>query len=163
MTLKKTKFLKSYAAAIAMSLLASCGQNKVEQREVTPAKKIAHQNTLTIELFSEFPEEVKGCSCYFSIDSTAFKKNQYIYISDFDKTSFIKVNGELTKFTKSDSKEVDDKTKIVSYKSDKYNATIELKDGIKNGDETQLKTGAITVTDKKGAKVTKKFYGECGC
>jgi hypothetical protein len=58
---------------------------------------------------------------------------------------------------------VDTENTVAKYKSDKYEMTIEVKDGGKNGDETWLRTGTIKLTDKKGKTLTKTFYGECGC
>ncbi len=121
------------------------------------------ENEFTIDTFSTFPPEIDGCSCYFSNDSTEFKKGEYIYMNDYAQTSFLKVNGVLTKFAQTDFKEIDSLNVIAKYKSDNYEMTIESKDGIQNGDETWLKTGVIKLTDKKGKTITKTFYGECGC
>jgi hypothetical protein len=41
--------------------------------------------------------------------------------------------------------------------------TIEVVDGMQSGDETYLKSGTITLKDKKGKTIKKTFYGECGC
>lgn len=84
-------------------------------------------------------------------------------MNDYAQTSFLKINGVLTKFTQTDFKEIDSTLTIAKAKNDKYEMTIETKDGKQNGDETYLKTGTIKLTDKNGTTITKTFYGECGC
>ena len=69
----------------------------------------------------------------------------------------------MIKFTQTEFKEIVKGNVKAKYKSDNFEMTIEVKDGIQNGDETRLKTGSITLTDKTGKTVTKTFYGECGC
>lgn len=122
-----------------------------------------YQQTLTIDTFKTFPTEIDGCSCYFSNDSTEFKKGEYIYMNDFAEISFLKINGVLTKFKQTEFKEVDKTTRIAKAKSDKYEMSIEIHDGIQSGDETWLTTGTIKLTDKTGKTISKTFYGECGC
>ena len=119
--------------------------------------------TLTIDTFSEFPPEIDGCSCYFSNNSGELASHKYIYANDFAQTSFMKINGVLTKFTQVSLKKIDNKNTIAKYKSSKFEITLEIKDGKKNGEETMLKTGTITLTDKQGNSIKKIFYGECGC
>ena len=131
---------------------------------MTQTDKMKYDNqALTVDTFSTFPPEIDGCSCYFSTDSIAFKKNEYIYINDFAQTSFLKINGVLTKFIKTDFKQIGSLNIKAKYINDNYEMTIEFRDGVQNGDETWLKTGTINLTNKKGRTITKTFYGECGC
>ncbi len=152
----KNKFLPTFLSLVTLTLLFACGQNNAD-------KNVAQTNNIAIDTFSIFPAEIDGCSCYFSNDTTEFKKGKYIYMNDYAETSFLKINGVLIKFTQTDFKEIDSVNIIAKYKSDNYEITIESKDEMQNGDETWLKTGTITLTDKKGKTVTKTFYGECGC
>ncbi len=159
----KHKFLSSFLTAITLTFLIACRQGN-SNKNVTQSEKIKFDDqALTIDNFSTFPPEIDGCSCYFSNDSTEFKKGEYVYMNDYAQTSFLKINGILTKFTQTDFKEIDSLRVKAKYKSDNYEMTIDTKDGIQNGDETWLKTGTIKLTDKKGKTVTKTFYGECGC
>lgn len=159
----KNKFLSSFLTAVTLTFLFACGQsNSCESEPMTDNIKLDDQ-ALTIDPFSTFPPEIDGCSCYFSNDSTEFKDGQYIYMNDYAQTSFLKINGVLTKFTQTDFKEIDSLNVKAKYKSDNYQMTIELKNGIQNGDETWLKIGTIKLSDKKGKTIIKTFYGECGC
>ena len=146
-----------------LTFLFACGQSS-SNKSVTQTDKIKPDaEVLTIDTFSTFPPEIDGCSCYFSNDSTEFNKREYIYMNDFAQTSFLKINGVLTKFTQTDFKEVSKTTTVAKAKSDKYEMTIEVIDCKQIGDETSLKSGTIKLTDKKGKIITKTFYGECGC
>ena len=84
-------------------------------------------------------------------------------MDNYAQTSFLKINGVLTKFTQTDFQEVDSLNAIAKYKADHYIMTIESQNGKQNGDETWLKTGKIKLTDQNGKTITKTFYGECGC
>lgn len=159
----KNKILSRLLTVITLTFLFACGQSNTNKNTTQTDSIIPDNQALTIDPFSTFPPEIDGCSCYFSTDSTEFKKGKYIYMNDYAQTSFLKINGIMTKFTQIDFKEIDSLNLIVKYKSDNYKMTIEAKDGIQNGDETWLKTGTIKLTDKNGKTATKTFYGECGC
>ena len=148
--------------SITLTILSACGQIAVKQ-DSKEDNSIIEESKLTIDTFSTFPPEIDGCSCYFSNDSTEFKKGQYIYMNDYAQTSFLKINGVLTKFTQKSFEQIDSTTVIAKSTSDNYDLTIEVKDGIQNGDETWLKSGTISLTDKNGKTISKIFYGECGC
>ena len=159
----KYKFISTFLTAVTLTFLFACGQSN-SNKSVSQTENIkSDDQALTIDTFSTFPPEIDGCSCYFSNDSTEFKKDEYVYMNDYAQISFLKINGVLTKFTQTDFKEIDSLNVKAKYKSDNYEMTIDTKDGIQNGDETWVKTGTIKLTDKKGKTVTKTFYGECGC
>ena len=95
----KNKFLPIFLIAGMLTFLFVCGQSS-SNKSVTQTDKIKpDEEVLTIDTFSTFPPEIDGCSCYFSNDSTEFNKREYIYMNDFAQTSFLKINGVLTKFT----------------------------------------------------------------
>jgi len=159
----KSKFLPTFLTVVTTVFLFSCGQNNSNKNATKADSILANDQRLTIDTFSTFPPEIDGCSCYFSNDSAEFKKGKYIYLNDYAQTSFLKINGVLTKFAQTDSKEIDSLKVKANYISDNYEMTIESKDGMRNGDETWLKTGTIKLTGKEGETITKTFYGECGC
>jgi hypothetical protein len=159
----KNKFLSTFLTAVTLTFLFACGQSSSNKCVTQTDNKKPDNDILTIDTFSTFPPEIDGCSCYFSNDSAEFNKSEYIYMNDFAQTSFLKINGVLTKFTQTDYKEVSKTTTISKAKSDKYEMTIEVIDGKQSGDETSLKSGTIKLTDKNGKTIIKTFYGECGC
>jgi len=157
------KFLSTCFSVISLIFLFACGQGNSIKNVGQTNNLTTPDQVLTIDTFSTFPPEIDGCSCYFSNNSTEFKKGEYIYINDFAEVSFLKINGILTKFTQTEFKNVDKTTTIAKAKSELYEITIEVKEGKQSGEETSLKSGTIKLTDKNGKTITKTFYGECGC
>jgi hypothetical protein len=170
--MKQKKNLNQLALlTLTTILLIACGQKNgnstttidstsqvIDKKEITQSIE-----PIRIDTFSTFPDEIDGCSCYFSNDSTEFKQGKYIYMNNYAKISFMKINGMLTKFTQTEFKVKDKTTVIAKFISGKYDLIIEVKRGEQNGDETTLQSGTIKLSDKKGKTVTTTFYGECGC
>ena len=140
-----------------------CSNDNSNQALTQDASSSKTVIALKIDTFSTFPPEIDGCSCYFSADSIAFKSGSFIYLNDLGQTSFLKINGVLTKFVEKSHKELDSVTMVSRSKSDNYDLFIEVKDDMPSGDETQIKKGTIKLSDKNGTTITKVFYGECGC
>ena len=159
----KNKFLQTIFIVVTLTFFFACGQNDSNNNVTQVDNTTIDNQVLTIDTFATFPPEIDGCSCYFANDSTEFKKGEYIYMNDFAQTSFLKINGLLTKFTQIDFKDIDSLNVKAKYKSDNFEMSIEVKDGPQNGDETMLKTGTIKLTHKNGQTITRTFYGECGC
>ncbi len=159
-------FLKKHStsifATVLLSTLFACGQ-KAASKEAVEKTAAVSSETLRLESFTEFPPEIDGCSCYFSKDADEFDQNQYIYANDYMETSFLKINGEMVKFTETETIDIDEKTSILKAKSENYTLELEIKEQGQNGDETWLKTGTIKLTDKNGKTISQYFHGECGC
>ena len=147
---------------ISFVLLSACGEGN-EAMNTLPAKPTEVYKTLSLDTFSTFPPEISGCSCYFSSDSIELNGNEYIYMSDGAQLSFLKVNGALVKFTQTNLEKLDSINTVIKFKSVDYALTVKIKNGQQRGEETWLKTGVITLTDKSGKTVVQNFYGECGC
>lgn len=119
---------------------------------------------LNLTSFKYLPEEINKCNCLFSSDKTNFSKKKYILISDFIVTSYVSINGVLTKFIMMsyDYQNLNCSTAI--YKSSGYDLKVEImhtkKENKKNKGE---KKGKITLTGKDGRSTVNYFYGECGC
>jgi hypothetical protein len=170
--MKQKMSLNKLALLIILTvILIACVQknenntNLIDTTSQVIEKKEIIQNIepLRIDTFSTFPDEIDGCSCYFSNDSTEFEQGKYIYMNDYAEVSFMKINGILTKFTQTEFKEKDKTTVVAKFISDKYDFTIEVKRGKQNGEETTLQSGTIKLYDKNGKTVSVTFYGECGC
>jgi hypothetical protein len=146
-----------------LTIVFACGRSSPKKNVMWANSNKTEIESLIVDTFSTFPTEIDGCSCYFSNDSVEFRKGTFIYVNDYGQTSFLKINGILIKFTQIDYKEIDKTHSIVKAKNEKYEMTIEIIDGIQNGDETWLKTGTVTLSARNGKTITKTFYGECGC
>jgi hypothetical protein len=160
--LKNDSILKISIVFLWISFSA-CNENNASKNTTKTKNTNIKNQELTIGTFSNFPPEIDGCSCYYSKDSLDLKNGSYLYANDFEQTSFLNINGILTKFIQSEWKELNKTTRTAKGKSAQYELTIEIHDVRKNGDETWINTGIINVKDKNGNKTTRTFYGECGC
>ena len=164
-----TETMKHLLFIFILLFMISCSNSKekkfnnIQQDTISNIVQSAEKQTITIETFSTFPPEIDGCSCCFSNNATEFKKGEYIYMNDFAQISFMKINGVQTKFTLTDFQNIDSLNIKAKYKSDNYELIIETKDENQKDSETTIKTGTIKLTNKKGAIVSRRFYGECGC
>ena len=164
-----TETMKHLLFIFILLFMISCSNSKekkfnnIQQDTISNIVQSAEKQTITIETFSTFPPEIDGCSCCFSNNATEFKKGEYIYMNDFAQISFMKINGVLTKFTLTDFQNIDSLNIKAKYKSDNYELIIETKDENQKDSETTIKFGTIKLTNKKGAIVSRRFYGECGC
>ena len=164
-----TEIMKHLLFILILLFMISCSNSKekkinnIQQDTISNIVISDEKQTVTIETFSTFPPEIDGCSCCFSNNATEFKKGEYIYMNDFAQISFMKINGVLTKFTLTDFQNIDSLNIKAKYKSDNYELIIESKDENQKDSETTIKTGTIKLTNKKGAIVSRRFYGECSC
>ena len=178
----QNRFLTNCLVLTILAFLAACGNNnanestaKADTQKTADTPVVVQKNTtpevpqktddpaLVMQSFKTFPPEVEGCMCYFSSDSAAFKAREYIYADNYDKLSFLKINGNWVKFTQTATKELDKNTTINEAKSEDYEMTLEIKNGPQKGEEVWLKVGIITLKHKNGNMVKKSFFGECGC
>ena len=153
---------------LCLYLLSCSSKNERKQNErrlnsTIKSIELSSEQALKLDTFSTFPKEIDGCSCYFSKDSIDFNKGNYIYMNNFAQTSFVKINGQLIRFTEKEHKKLDSIHFKVKFSAKNYKMTLESTIGRQNGDETFLETGTINITDMKGRTISNSFYGECGC
>ena len=122
---------------------------------------IKENNThkIKLETFSSFPNEIDGCSCYFSISQEDLKGKMYIFVNDFASLAFVKIAGKLIQF---ELQEHDEKHNIYYYIHDDYKMKVEIIKKTAIADELVVVDGIITIDSKKG-QAKQKFIGECGC
>ena len=133
------------------------------KNEISTKKSTKLSDSITLDTFA-FPEEIEGCSCYFSATRQEFVRQNYIYTDDFQKNAFLKINGELVKFNLTEKSQNNDGNKLnISFKNEDYTVEINGETVEKGEIETQLYKGKITIRNKTGKTLVKNFYGECGC
>ena len=122
---------------------------------------------LVMTSFKDIPQEIEGCSCYFSKDAKLYAKGNYCFASNFDSLAFISLNNKLTKlklksserkpetFGDYDHKEV--------YENDTLKVYLDIKYKQKTESEVWKNTGTIKVENSNGEIIIRKFEGECGC
>lgn len=127
-------------------LLISCGSEK----------------EIVIDRFTDFPEEIDGCACYFSADKNDFVKGNYIYADNYHDHAYISINGKMQLFTLVKQTEVTESYWIKVYTNSEYEVTVEA-ETLWQVDETWLQKGGISIKARNGKKIKETIYGECGC
>ncbi len=121
----------------------------------------------SIDNFKNFPDEIDGCSCYFSPSQESFQRHEYLYVANFDSLAFISVDKKLIKLklnsTTRGPETFGDTDHVEIYTGEDYKVTVDIKYKKSSGDETWFNTGTITIENKEGRKTSRTFYGECGC
>ena len=133
----------------------------------TPVTRDTAQFLHSIDTFKKFPEEIDGCSCYFSPSQESFQSHEYLYVANFDSLAFISVDKKLIKLKLISKTRVPgtfgDTDQVEIFASENYKVTVDIKYKKPSGDETWYNIGTITIENKKGLKTSRTFYGECGC
>lgn len=159
----------------------SCGPNSEKPNQSVSEKKAQQSKTFdkknpendlnklkfSLDNFKGFPEEISGCSCYFSETNTKFKNEEFLFVADFDSIGFISVNKNIVKLklvsTTREPNTFGNYDHIDIYKSELYKVTLDIKYKDSTGYEVWWNDGTLSVENKDGKKITKKFVGECGC
>ncbi len=124
------------------------------------SKILPTSDDLNLQTFG-FPPEVDGCSCYFSKSKEDFENEKYIYIDDYGKTAYLKMDNKLHKIAMKD-----DDFNPENFQKEIKNEDLSIKISgkkIKELEEVMMFEGKMEVTLKNGKKSTVPFYGECGC
>jgi hypothetical protein len=167
--MKATIFTFGIGLLLAVMLMG-CNQQqreaaKEQGREVFDSLMVGPQPNKTIEIgaFTTFPEEITGCSCYVTADSTTYKNGEYIFMSDMAEVAYMKLDGEMVRFTREKEPEIKEATHTTDYHSEEYDITVEMTHGMRTGYEVWNVYGLIQVNDREGNSTATEFFGECGC
>lgn len=142
---------------LLVAISASCAEQNQKEKEIVPFE---------LDDF-DFPEDISGCSCYFSKSKADFDNNEYFFTADYDSLAHISVNGELIDLklvsTTRGPHSFGDNDRWETYKNDLYTVKVKIVYKESSGYETWLNEGTVTVYRKDGQKKEQAIYGECGC
>ena len=135
-------------------------QKEIVKIAADSEKASEFSDDLNLQTFG-FPPEIDGCSCYFSKNKVDFENEKYIYIDDYGKNAFIKMNNKLQKISIKDD-DFDPENFQKEFKNEELSIKISGKK-VKELEEVMMFEGSMEVTLKNGKKSTVPIYGECGC
>lgn len=135
-------------------------RNDVVKIAADSEKASEFSDDLKLQTFG-FPPEVDGCSCYFSKNKVDFENEKYIYIDDYGKNAFIKMDNKLQKISIKDD-DFDPENFQKEFKNEEVSIKVSGKK-VKELEEVMMFEGSMEVTLKNGKKSTVPIYGECGC
>lgn len=122
------------------------------------------KSSLVLDSFTEVPPEVRGCSCYFSRNKQELQQQQYIYLNDYKKTSFISVGGKLEKLFLKNNPDSTAANKSGTYANEEFELKVEIEKENDLAEELAGLEGHLILKELKSGKVQSfPFVGECGC
>ena len=129
-------------------------------------EKFVEMKSLELNNFG-FPEDIQGCSCYFSKSNKLFEENEYFFVADYDSLAHIMVNNKLIdlklKMSNREPNSFGDYDRKEIYTNDIYTVTLKIVYKESSGYETWLNEGTIKVSTKDGQHYEHSIFGECGC
>lgn len=129
-------------------------------------EKLVEMKSLELNSFG-FPEDIQGCSCYFSKSNKMFEENEYFFVADYDSLAHIMVNNKLIdlklKMSNREPNSFGDYDREEIYTNDIYSVTLKIVYKESSGYETWLNEGTIKVNTKDGQHYEHSIFGECGC
>ena len=157
---QKIYIMKTNLVRVIVIVLSVLYNIEIQAQDVLiKGQKNDSTNKIRLESFSGFPDEIDGCSCYFSKSQEDLKKGMYIFVSDFAVLAFVKIEGILIRF---ELQKYDEDRNIYYYIHNDYKMKVEIIKNTTNKDEIAIIEGFITIETVKGC-IKQKFIGECGC
>lgn len=157
--------MKKIITIISLIFIISCISNNCNVYSQNAISKQKNEKVnFEIKKFTNLPNEIDGCACYFYLSKQDESKGKYIFVNDFANVAFIFINKKLEKFklTKSTNHNT-----IYYYSNNTYDVIIRILKNNNSNNEVEEEdsdmTGTMDVLSKKGSKITKKFVGSCGC
>jgi len=126
---------------------------------ISEQDKVQGKDSVKLNIFTQLPADVQGCTCNFYLSRTGKLKKQYIMTEIFAQIAYISINGKVQKFNL-----VAFKDKVFyHYSNGTYLLNIEFKNHVNKNSENFTVAGTLTLL--RGHKVLDKrnIIGDCGC
>ncbi|WP_445453247.1 hypothetical protein [Flavobacterium sp. 25HG05S-40] len=164
--------MKKLSMLIIVIILISCkkeatniDQNPDKEAVGIHINEVAIDTTTSLGLnsFDEFPEEIDGPGCFFSIDEKDYSENHYVYADNADSICYIKMNGKFIRFELLErNRDTTFNSYVRKFKSDDYELSVDVKK-VDEIDEINFYKGSMFIKHKNEAPEEKELYGVCGC
>lgn len=163
--------MKYFYLLFAVMLLSGCElkenpifrQSKNTDSIIIDMDSVQQMPEFTLSTFSEFPEEIDGCSCYFSLTKNAFKNRQYIFSGMLmDSVAYVKKEGDWVKMMQKIPSDSKSDSIFIEALNDSLNIQIH---GVQDSAsyETRQYKGDINIFNFGTEVFSGEVYGECGC
>lgn len=171
-----------FTFAIALALFYNCRPDttnhesteidslSITKERIAPAVKPKR----TLDNFTDVPEEIEGCACYYAESEERYRQSEYLFVAGFDSVAFISINDKKLKLklvsTGREPHSLGDYDHVDIYRADGYDVTVDIKHVEEEGDsvsqeedESWYTNGTITIQSESGKKDEIRFFGSCGC
>lgn len=118
--------------------------------------------TVDVAVYTEYPEAIDGCACYFSKTGPELKAGKYIFMTNYEKKAYMMLDGEMRTFDLMSSKDTEDGKLTETWKSPNYDMVVKSSE-TGQIDETWQKVGSISIKPKDKNATVISVVGECGC
>lgn len=154
---------KKYLICIVLIILSCSSKDKNINVDSAKTGQLSLQrndtNDFILNTFTNIPNEIDGCSCYFYESKNDENNEKYILVNDFANIAFVSINGSLERFL---LKNHVDNSNIYTYENGNFILEIFLIQKEYQNNEASSVKGYIKLS--RGKTIVKKEYiGSCGC
>src|ERR1700741_443257 len=107
---------------IIVVFLISCSGN---------VDRVTNDTLFSITTIKGFPDDVDGCSCYFSESKEAFKKEEYLFVAGFGGMGYISIDNKREKIKLVSTTQKQDEIRMQDHvdilKNATYTVTVDIK------------------------------------
>ncbi len=118
--------------------------------------------TVEVAVYTEYPEAIDGCACYFGKTASELNEGEYIFMTNYEKKAYMMLDGEMRVFELIDSTDLEDGELMETWSNGNYQMVVK---STETGqiDETWQSIGTIKVTPTDKDATVISVVGECGC
>ncbi|MDB5156164.1 MAG: hypothetical protein JWR50_871 [Mucilaginibacter sp.] len=128
---------------------------------INNGEAIQIKDSIRLNRFTQLPNDVQGCVCYFFLSKTDEIKKKYIMTEIFAQIAYVSINNKIQKFNLINFK---DKVFYTYSNSDKtYTLRVEFKNKIKKDAEDFNVVGVLIIYKGQKVIIKRDIVGECGC
>lgn len=114
----------------------------------------------SLDTFSEAPEGIAGCSCYYAKDKMDLVKKKFLFAKDSTGTAYVSIGGDITKFQLKSIKLLNgDKRAVSVYSHDEYELSVDLT----RAAPKEPYKGTLRVKHNESEEAMVYLYGTCEC
>lgn len=177
--MKRAKSLFSSLFLITVLTFSSCKQNSTPSDNPDPVVVVDDSTetmnpiepvepipgtppTVDIATYSEYPEEIDGCACYFGRTASQLSEGHYVFMTNYEKKAFMMLDGEMRVFELIGSTDLEEGRLMETWSNENYQMVVKTTE-TGQVDETWQSIGTINIkpTDKDATEIS--VVGECGC
>jgi hypothetical protein len=118
--------------------------------------------TVDVAVYTEYPEAIDGCACYFGKTASELSEGKYIFMSNYEKKAYMMLDGQMRVFDLISSTDLEGGRLMENWSNENYEMVVKSTE-TGSVDETWQSIGTINIkpTDKAATMIS--VVGECGC
>lgn len=118
--------------------------------------------TVDIKVYSEYPEAIDGCACYFGLTAPELSEGKYVFMTNYEKKAYMILDGEMRTFELIKSENLSSGELKDTWKHPEFDMIVQTRE-TGEIDETWQSIGTISIQPKGKDKTVIRVVGECGC